>query len=76
MASCKLNWAAVERRRELIGPRRDAKARPGLVHGGSRPSHRTGLISGVYRASKWRRKKIEVAAHDLLQELDAATGIT
>jgi hypothetical protein len=30
----------------------------------------------VYRASEWRHKSIELAAHDLLQRLDAATGLT
>lgn len=34
-----------------------------------------GLIACVYRASEWRHKKVERAAHDLLQELDRAAGI-
>jgi hypothetical protein len=29
----------------------------------------------VFRASQWRHKKVELAAHDLLQELDAKAGI-
>jgi hypothetical protein len=29
----------------------------------------------VYRASEWRHKKVELAAHDLLQHLDAVAGI-
>ena len=37
--------------------------------------HRTGLIACVYRASEWRHKAVELAAHDLLQELDQAAGI-
>jgi hypothetical protein len=30
----------------------------------------------VYRAAEWRHKAVELAAHDLLQRLDAAAGIT
>jgi hypothetical protein len=30
-----------------------------------------GLIACVYRASEWRHKEVELAAHDLLQRLDA-----
>jgi hypothetical protein len=33
--------------------------------------HRTGLIACVYRASEFRHKDVELAAHDLLQYLDA-----
>jgi hypothetical protein len=32
--------------------------------------HRTGLIASHYRAAEWRHKKIELAAHELLQYLD------
>ena len=28
------------------------------------------MIACVYRASEWRHKAIELAAHDLLQQLD------
>jgi hypothetical protein len=28
----------------------------------------------VYRASEWRHKEVELAAHDLLQHLDATSG--
>jgi hypothetical protein len=28
----------------------------------------------VYRASEWRHKAIELAAHDLLQHLDTASA--
>ena len=38
--------------------------------------HRSGLIACVYRAAEWRHKKVELAAHGLLQELDKAAGIT
>ena len=33
-----------------------------------------GLIACVYRASEWRHKEVELAAHDLLQHLDATSG--
>jgi hypothetical protein len=51
------------------------KARYAFVHGDFRRVHRTGLIACVYRASQWRHKAVELAAHDLLQHLDAAAGI-
>ena len=41
--------------------------------GDFRRLHRTGLIACVYRASEWRHKEIELAAHDLLQYLDSKT---
>lgn len=37
--------------------------------------HRTGLIACVYRAAEWRHKKVELAAHELLQELDRVAAI-
>lgn len=52
----------------------ETKARYAFVFGDLRRLHRTGLIACVYRASEWRHKEIEVAAHDLLQELDANTS--
>ena len=52
----------------------ETKARYAFVYGDLRRLHRTGLIACVYRASEWRHKDIELAAHDLLQELDAATA--
>ena len=52
------------------------KARYAFVFGDFRRVHRTGLIACVYRASEWRHKAIELAAHDLLQLLDAKTGLT
>ena len=33
------------------------------------------LIACVYRASEWRHKDVELAAHDLLQRLDQMAGI-
>ena len=52
----------------------ERKARYAFVHGDLRRLHRTGLIACVYRASEWRHKESELAAHDLLQELDSATA--
>jgi hypothetical protein len=52
------------------------KARYAFVYGDLRRLHRTGLIACVYRAAEWRHKDIELAAHDLLQYLDAKTGLT
>ena len=54
----------------------ETKARYGFVFGDFRRIHRTALIASVYRASEWRHKAIELAAHDLLQQLDAKTGLT
>jgi hypothetical protein len=50
------------------------KARYAFVFGDFRRVHRTGLIACVYRASEWRHKAVELAAHDLLQRLDAASA--
>ena len=49
----------------------ETKARYAFVYGDFRRVHRMGLIACVYRASEWRHKEIELAAHDLLQRLDA-----
>ncbi len=54
----------------------ETKARYAFVYGDFRRVHRTGLIACVYRASEWRHKAVELAAHDLLQHLDATAGIT
>ncbi|WP_281902586.1 hypothetical protein [Phytohabitans aurantiacus] len=48
----------------------DTKGRYAFVYGDLRRLHRTGLIACVYRASEWRHKDVELAAHDLLQHLD------
>ncbi len=53
----------------------ETKARYAFVYGDLRRVHRTGLIACVYRASEWRHKAIELAAHDLLQFLDEKTGL-
>jgi hypothetical protein len=50
------------------------KARYAFVYGDLRRVHRTALIACVYRASEWRHKDVELAAHDLLQLLDRTSG--
>ena len=52
----------------------ETKARYAFVCGDFRRVHRSGLIACVYRASEWRHKTIELAAHDLLQHLDDTAG--
>jgi hypothetical protein len=56
------------------GARDETKARYAFVYGDFRRVHRMGLIASVYRASEWRHKEIELAAHDLLQLLDSISG--
>jgi hypothetical protein len=51
------------------------KARYAFVYGDFRRVHRDALIACVYRAAEWRHKAVELAAHELLQELDAKTGL-
>ncbi len=58
-----------------VGANDETKARHAFVYGDFRRIHRSGLIACVYRAAEWRHKKVELAAHDLLQELDRAAGI-
>jgi hypothetical protein len=48
----------------------ETKGRYAFVFGDFRRIHRTALIACVYRASEWRHKAVELAAHDLLQRLD------
>ncbi|MFN8108376.1 MAG: hypothetical protein U0Y82_00775 [Thermoleophilia bacterium] len=50
------------------------KARYAFVVGDFRRVHRSALIACVYRAAEWRHKKVELAAHELLQLLDARRG--
>jgi hypothetical protein len=52
----------------------ETKGRYAFVYGDFRRLHRTGLIACVYRAAEWRHKEIELAAHELLQELDEITA--
>ena len=55
------------------GANDETKARHAFVFGDFRRIHRSGLIACVFRASEWRHKEIELAAHDLLQDLDRST---
>ena len=50
------------------------KARYAFVYGDLRRVHRSGLIACRYRATEWRHKEIELAAHDLLQRLDRTSA--
>jgi len=54
----------------------ETKARYAFVYGDLQRVHRSGLIACEYRAAEWRHKQIELAAHDLLQRLDKASGLT
>ncbi len=54
----------------------ETKARYAFVYGDLRRLHREALIACVYRASEWRHKEIELAAHELLQLLDNAKART
>jgi hypothetical protein len=56
------------------GANDETKARYAFVFGDFKRIHRTGLIACVYRASEWRHKSIELAAHRLLQHLDKTSG--
>ena len=56
------------------GANDETKARYAFVYGDLRRVHRTGLIACVYRASEWRHKDVEIAAHELLQLLDETSG--
>jgi hypothetical protein len=56
------------------GPGDETKARYAFVVGDFQRVHRSALIACVYRASEWRHKEVELAAHDLLQHLDATAA--
>jgi hypothetical protein len=57
-----------------VGAGEQTKARYAFVYGDFRRIHRMGLISCHYRAAEWRHKEIELAAHELLQRLDAMSA--
>jgi len=57
-----------------VGATDETKARHAFVYGDLRRVHRSALIACVYRASEWRHKAVELAAHDLLQHLDDTSG--
>ena len=59
-----------------VGANDETKARYAFVYGDFRRIHRSGLIACVYRAAEWRHKAVELAAHELLQRLDEAAGIS
>jgi hypothetical protein len=52
----------------------ETKARYAFVYGDFRRVHRSGVIACHYRAAEWRHKEIELAAHELLQLLDATSS--
>jgi hypothetical protein len=52
----------------------ETKARHAFVYGDFRRVHRSALIACHYRAAEWRHKEIELAAHELLQELDRVSS--
>jgi hypothetical protein len=56
------------------GAKDETKARYAFVYGDFQRIHRTALIASVYRASEWRHKDVELAAHDLLQLLDSTAA--
>jgi hypothetical protein len=58
------------------GAGEQTKARYAFVVGDFRRVHRTALIACVYRAAEWRHKRVELAAHELLQLLGAMSGLT
>ena len=57
-----------------VGASDETKARHAFVYGDLRRVHRSALIACVYRASEWRHKEVELAAHELLQHLDQTSG--
>ena len=56
------------------GANDETKARYAFVYGDFRRIHRMGLIACLYRAAEWRHKTVELAAHELLQRLDARSA--
>src|SRR3954452_19539509 len=56
------------------GAKDGTKARYAFVLGDFRRIHRMAIIACHYRAAEWRHKEIELAAHDLLQRLDAVSA--
>ncbi|GAA3590993.1 hypothetical protein [Kribbella ginsengisoli] len=57
-----------------VGAGAETKGRFAFGYGDLRRVHRTGLIACVYRAAEWRHKEVELAAHELLQLLDAKSA--
>lgn len=71
------DWAAYARWHLGLteGANDETKARYAFAVGDFRRVHRSALIACVFRAAQWRHKSVELAAHDLLQELDRTAGI-
>ena len=57
------------------GANDETKGRYGFVFGDFRRLHRSALIACHFRAAEWSHKDIELAAHELLQALDASRGL-
>ncbi len=89
MATYRLNPAAVKRAEQLIDARQYvlqsewSQVQPRAEQDNAflashswevRRVHRMGLIACHYRAAEWRHKEIELAAHELLQRLDAVSA--
>jgi hypothetical protein len=56
------------------GAKDGTKARYAFVLGDLRRVHRMAIIACHYRAAEWRHKEIELAAHELLQRIDAVSA--
>ena len=56
------------------GAKDGTKARHAFVLGDFRRVHRMAIIASHYRAAEWRHKEIELAAHELLQRIDAVSA--
>ena len=56
------------------GAKDGTKARYAFVYGDFRRVHRSGIIACHYRAAEWRHKEVELAAHELLQRIDAVAA--
>ena len=56
------------------GADEETKARYAFVFGDFRRIHQSGVIACHYRAAEWRTRRSSSPAHELLQELDAATA--
>ncbi len=57
------------------GATNETKARHAFVFGDFRRIHRSAIIACHFRAAEWRHKAIELAAHDLLQDIDRRSGV-
>ncbi len=52
----------------------ETKGRFAFVVGDFRRVHRSAIIACHFRAAEWRHKAIELAAHELLQHIDATSA--